>query len=168
MRSNALLTIMLCATSLLALWGCDDPARIYEENRDIPNQVWNKDHMVEFSFDITDTTKFYTILVNLRHTNFYPQSNLWLMAYTTYPDGTKQEQRLELTLADEKGQWHGSCTGDICDLQQYIQQKAYFNKLGTYKLSFEQIMRTDNLENILSIGLRVEVAKTVEKKPEAR
>lgn len=142
--------------STILLMGCDDPAKVYEENQDIPAQVWNKDSRFEFSFDIVDTSQYYIILANLRHTTFYPNSNLWLMAYTTYPDGTKQEQRLELTLADEQGQWHGACTGDICNLQQFIQKKAYFEQPGTYTIAFEQIMRTDDLKDVLAIGLRVE------------
>ncbi len=149
--------LMIVAASMLV--GCDDPTKVFEENHDIPNQVWNKDHMVEFSFDISDTTQFYDILVNLRHTTFYPNSNLWVMVYTTYPNDTVQQQRLQLTLADEKGQWFGDCTGDICTVQQYIQQRVFFNQVGTYKLAFEQIMRTDDLADILAFGLRVEVAK---------
>lgn len=155
--------LMLVLTSFLV--GCDDPVKIYEQSHDIPNQTWNKDHLVEFAFDITDTTQHYDIIVNLRHTTFYPNSNMWVMVYTTYPDGTEQEQRLELTMADEKGKWFGECTGDICYVQQYIQQRAYFNQTGTYKLAFEQIMRTDDLKDIMAFGLRVEIAQ--EPKPKA-
>lgn len=157
--------MILVAVATVALVGCEDPAKVYEENKDIPGQVWNKDHMVAFDFDITDTTQHYDIIVNLRHTTFYPNSNMWVMVYTTYPDGTEQEQRLELTMADEKGEWFGECTGDICNVQQYIQQRAYLNQTGTYKLAFEQIMRTDDLKDVLAFGLRVE--RSPEKNPKA-
>lgn len=146
--------------ALMLVWftSCEDTNRVYEENMDIPAQVWNKDHLVEFQFDIADTLLYYNFVVNLRHTTFYPNSNLWLMVYTTYPDGTEQEQRLQLNLANENGEWEGSCTGDICDVKHFIQQNAYFNQTGTYKLAFEQIMRTDDLTDILAFGLRVEKA----------
>lgn len=162
-----LMLLMLVAASVLV--GCDDPTKLYEANHDIPGQVWNKDHLVEFDFDIADTMQHYDIIVNLRHTTFYPNSNLWVMVYTTYPDGTEQEQRLELTMADEKGQWFGDCTGDICNVQQFIQRNVVFNQVGTYKLVFEQIMRTDDLADVMAFGLRVEVAKktTVVKKEES-
>ncbi len=148
--------ILLACTLLWA--GCKEDNHVFEEHQDIPGQVWNKDHQVGFSFDITDTTQYYNFIVNLRHTTFYPNSNLWVMVYTTYPDGTQQEQRLQLILADEAGKWEGSCTGDICMVSHFIQQKAYFNQAGTYKLAFEQIMRTDDLKDILAFGLRVEKA----------
>lgn len=157
----------MLAMALVLFASCDDANKIFEETQDLPNQVWNKDHMVEYSFDIADTTQHYNIVVNLRHTNYYETSNLWLMVYTTYPDGNQQEQRLELTLADGNGEWFGKCTGDICNVQQFIQQKVYFNQMGTYKLVFEQIMRTDELKDVLAFGLRVEKYEEPEQKDAA-
>ncbi|CAN5420570.1 hypothetical protein BH09BAC1_BH09BAC1_00660 [soil metagenome] len=154
--------LMMFALAAVLLSGCDDPNRVFEVSKDLPNQVWNKDHMVDFEFDIEDTVQRYNIIVNVRHTNFYEKSNLWVMVYTTYPDATEQEQRLELSLADENGEWFGKCTGDICDIQQFIQQNVMFNQIGTYKLKFEQIMRMDDLKDVLAFGLRVE--KVEEKK----
>lgn len=148
--------IMILAMAMVCFTSCDDQNRVYEENQDIPNKIWNKDHLVEFSFEVADTTERYNIIVNLRHTNYYLNSNLWVMVYTTYPDGSEQQQRLELSLANEKGEWFGECTGDICLVQQYIQRNAILNQVGTYKLAFEQIMRTDDLAEVLAFGLRVE------------
>jgi len=154
---------MILAMALVLFTSCDDQNRVFEESQDIPNRTWNKDQMLEFSFDVADTTERYNIIVNLRHTNYYVNSNLWVMVYTTYPDGSEQQQRLELSLANEKGEWFGECTGDICLVQQYIQRNAILNQAGTYKLVFEQIMRTDDLAEVLAFGLRVETVG--EKKP---
>lgn len=155
-------TIMLYLLAMLVV-SCDG-SRVYEDNTDLPDNIWQKDNKVAFQFDITDTSERYNILVNLRHTNFYPFSNLWLMAYTTYPDGDDLEpERLQLQLSDKDGKWYGECIGDICDLQQYIQTNVRFDQVGQYTIAFEQIMRSkdvpviENLPAIMAIGLRVEV-----------
>lgn len=148
------LSILLAGLSLL-FSGCDNNT-IFNEKKDIPNYVWNKDNRVSFEFEITDTASVYDVILDLRHTNFYPFSNIWLMVYTTYPDNPEpSSQRLELTLADKDGRWKGECIGDICDDELYIQENAFFDKPGKYGIAFDQIMRTDDLATIMSVGLRI-------------
>lgn len=149
------MVIMFLLFLMAALSGCDE-GKVYEENKEITDYIWNQDDKKSFAFEITDTTQRYNVLTNIRHTTFYPNSNIWLMAYTTYPDGTEQEQRLQLLLAEPSGKWYGECAGEICDVQQFIQQNVRFNQVGTYAIAFEQIMRTDNLPGVMAIGLRVE------------
>src|SRR5690606_25072313 len=117
------------------------PNRIYEKNIKIPDNVWNLDFKTNYEVDITDTNLIYHISVNVRHTNFFMFNNMWIMVYTTFPDGTTISKRVELPLADKDGKWYGSCIGDICDANVTIQQRAYFNQIGIHKFTFEQIMR---------------------------
>lgn len=142
---------------VIGLTGCDT-SRIFEENTDIPKYIWNLDFKPEFTVNISDTTLLYNIYVNVRHTKFYPNSNLWIFITTKFPGGKKLEKRVELTLADKEGRWQGDCLGDICDIQLPIQQNAFFDHPGNYIFQFAQIMRTDNLPFVMSIGLRVEKA----------
>lgn len=142
---------------LLLFTGCD-PDKIDEENIEIPQYVWNLDFKPEFNVEITDTVLLYNVYVNVRHTTYYPYSNLWINITTVFPDSSTIEKRVPLELADKQGKWYGDCLGDICDTQVQIQQNAFFDKPGNYTFRFEQIMRTDNLPLIMSMGLRVEKA----------
>lgn len=135
-----------------------DTKRIYDENADIPGYIWNLDFKPAFAVNIEDTSLLYNVYVNVRHTTYYPNSNLWLLITTQFPDGNKTEKRVELTLADEKGKWYGDCLGDICDAQVQIQQNAFFNEPGAYAFQLQQIMRTDNLPLVMSVGMRIEKA----------
>ncbi len=135
-----------------------DTERVFEKNENIPNKSWDLNHQPEFNVTITDTSALYKVYVNVRHSVFYVNSNLWLNITTTFPDGNKIEKRVELTLADSKGKWYGSCLGDICDIRVQIQEKAYFEKPGEYIFKFEQLMRTEKLNDVLSVGLRLEKA----------
>ena len=149
--------LLLIGLALLSLAACD-PNRVFEKNVDIPDYVWNYQDPVAFEVAIEDTTAIYNLYVNVRHTNFYPFSNMWVMVTTVFPDGETLEQRLDLELADKDGKWFGDCLGDICDVQLILQEKAYFNQVGTYTFRFNQIMRMDDLPAVMSMGLRVEKA----------
>lgn len=152
--------IIVFTVLVVAISSCN-PNRVFEKNIDIPNKIWSKDFKPEFEFEISDTNLIYSLSVNVRHTNFYPFSNLWVMAYTTFPDGKTISSRVELPLADKDGKWFGDCLGDICDANISIQEKTLFNQIGKHKITFEQIMRNkslnvDELPAIMAIGLKVE------------
>lgn len=145
---------------LFWITSCDSD-RLFEKNKDIPNNVWDKNFIPSFEFEIQDTLQLYVLSVNVRHTHFYPFSNLWVMIYTQFPDSTQIQSRVELPLAENSGKWYGSCMGDICDANVFIQKKTKFNQVGKHSIRFEQIMRnkTDNIEHlpgIMAIGLKVE------------
>ncbi len=152
--------VVITLVVFITISSCN-PNRIFEKNTDIPNNVWNKDFKPEFEFEIKDTNLVYSLSVNVRHTNFYQFSNLWVMAYTTFPDGKTISSRVELPLADKEGKWYGDCLGDICDMNISIQEKTLFNQIGKHKITFQQIMRNkslniDDLPAIMVIGLRVD------------
>ena len=147
--------ILIVGLWLFLLTSCDSK-RVYEENIDIPSYIWNLDFKPVFNVTIDDTAQLYNIYVNVRHTTYYPNSNLWILITTQFPDGNKIEKRVNLDLADKEGKWYGDCLGDICDAQVQIQQNAFFNQPGNYSFQFAQIMRTDNLPLVMSVGLKVE------------
>ena len=134
------------------LYSCN-PNRVFEKNVDIKNNVWDKTVKTSYTLDIQDTTQHYDISVNVRHTNFYQFSNLWIMIYTTFPDGTRLSQKVELPLAEKDGKWYGDCLGSICDINVPIQKK------GKYTFEFEQLMRADQLPAVMAMGLKVEKTK---------
>jgi gliding motility-associated lipoprotein GldH len=149
---------LLGLVSFLLLMACN-PGRVYEKNVEINKYIWNKEVKTWYEVDIDDTTQHYNIFVNVRHTNFYPFSNLWIMVYTTFPDGNRLHQRVELQLAEKDGKWDGECLGDICDISLEMQKNAIFNQKGKYIFEFEQIMRSDQLPAIMAMGLKLEKAK---------
>jgi gliding motility-associated lipoprotein GldH len=137
------------------------PDRIYDKHIDIEKYTWDINNKLSYDVDITDTTQIYRISVNVRHTNFFQFNNMWIMVYTTFPDGKTISQRVELPLADKNGKWYGDCLGDICDLNVSIQEKAYFNQTGKHTFMFEQIMRNkelniERLPGIMAMGLRID------------
>ncbi|WP_160712159.1 gliding motility lipoprotein GldH [Chitinophaga solisilvae] len=139
----------------------------YEKNLEIPGHDWAYDYKPSFEVNIQpeDTASLYDIYVNVRHTDAYPYSNMWLLVGTTYPgDSIPKDQRVELPLADISGKWSGTGTSgiikhdDIIEHRVPIQHNAIFNKPGTYKFTFEQNMRQNPLPHVMNVGLRISKA----------
>lgn len=146
------ITVLIFAFLLVA---CDEN-RIFEENKNVPNQSWDYKDIIPFEATVTDTNLRYNVYINVRHTNQYSNSNLWILLYTTFPSGEKLERRVELPLASTEGKWHGNHSGSIVNHQILIQPNAVFPEKGMYRFEIEQNMRRNPLEEILDVGVRLE------------
>lgn len=133
----------------------------YEKNQEIPGHQWTYQYKPVFEVTVNpaDTAYLYNIYVNVRHTDAYPYSNIWVLVNTQTPgDTTRQSRRVELPLADASGKWLGSGLDDIYEHRIPIQEKAILNKPGTYRFIFEQNMRQNPLPYVMNVGLRIEKA----------
>jgi len=134
---------------------------IYEKSEDIPKEEWNKNLAVKFDIPVTDTINGYRIVVNVRNSNEYPYSNLFLFISTQSPQGASIRDTLEITLADDKGKWLGKGFGGVWSSETAMRNNMVirFPASGIYKVEVYQAMRDDVLKGIKDIGLRVEKAK---------
>ena len=120
------------------------------------NGIWNTDSVVNFTFPINDTTKYYDISLKIRHTVYYEYQNLFL-----FLDNLSQDT-IEIMLAEKSGKWLGKGINDIREFEFLLEQKKQFFELKKYTLSVEQAMRYGNLEklrdlnHILDLGIIVE------------
>lgn len=135
-----------------------DKKRIYEENTEIKESIWNRNDKVKFSVDIKDTITPHNVYVNIRNAGEYPFRNIYLFI-TTSSKGIIIKDTFEAILADEKGKWYGSGLGDLWDNQLIYKKNIRFPHTGIYDFEFEQGMRTENLPYIVDVGLRIEKAK---------
>lgn len=143
------------AASVLLI-ACQWTLGTYEKNIPIPRYAWDYDFKPRFTVHISDTTATYNIYVNLRHTDAYRYSNVWMIITTQFPGNTSRSQRVELPLADMEGKWLGTGMDDIFSHRILIQENAVFNQAGDYQFSFQQNMRVNPLRHVMSVGLRIE------------
>lgn len=139
----------------LALSSCD-AKRIYEENTEIPQGIWNNKNLLRYTVDIKDTLSPHSIYINVRNTGAYPYSNLYLFLETQFPDKVVSRDTIECILADNSGHWLGNGSGDIWDNRILFKSGVRFRKPGTYVFSLEQAMRVENLPMIMDVGMRIE------------
>lgn len=136
-----------------------DPNRVFDENKELADNIWDKNNKVKFEVNIADSITPQNFYINIRHAEGYPYSNIYVFLHTTFPDGEKYTDTLNCPLADEKGQWLGDGAGDIFDRQILFKRGVRLRKLGTYTFELEQGMRDEKLPLVMDVGIRIEKAK---------
>ena len=142
------------------LFSCDK-YRVFEENRDLTDKTWKAYQEINYKFQISDTTRTYDMLFNIRNSSNYPNYNIYISYVLMDSIGNKLDSDLKnMILFDPKtGFPNGSSgTGDLFEHQFPIITKFIFPYPGRFSLAIEQKMRYENLPEIYSIGLRVAFA----------
>ena len=137
---------------------CGDADIVYQNSKVIENSTWNKNESVSFDFDINDTTEFYDFYFNLRTTNLYEWSNLYLFVEIGSPEEQFNIDTVEFSLANSVGEWTGISSGSIINNKILFISKKRFPALGTYKLTFNQAMRQDHLTEVMDVGIIIKKA----------
>lgn len=148
--------------------GCDSN-RVFDEYQSVPNQ-WDKDNVVAFKVTPPDSINPYNLFVNLRNTNDYKYSNLFLIVELNYPNGKTIKDTLEYTMANPDGSFLGTGFTDVKENKLWY--KGYetpfvFDETGEYVVNIQHAMRQngmvngiDKLQGITDVGFRVELSTT--------
>ena len=131
---------------------------LYEKTISLPDHEWKGDFKPEFDFIIKDTTSLYQAFFVIRHTEKYNYNNIWINLYSQPPGDTLHKAQYELVLATNEKGWLASGMDDIYEQRRKLTDPVRL-KAGTYKLIFENIMREDPLQHVLSVGIRIEKVK---------
>ena len=133
---------------------------VFEKNTAIAGHKWTYRLQPVFEFAINDTTSSYNLYVVLRHTDAYKYNNIWLNIGSQAPADTMRYQRFDLQLGNDADGWEGNGMDDIWEVRKSITKGPFkFNKAGNYKFSIAQVMRENPLQEIMSVGVRVEKVK---------
>lgn len=149
---------------VVLLSSCDSK-QVYDEYRSVPNS-WNKDAVMSFKINPPDSINPYNLFVNVRNTNTYKFSNLFLIVEMVYPHGKTTTDTLEYQMAKPNGELLGDGLTDIKENKLWY--KGYetpfiFEERGEYNINIQHAMRNngavngvDNLEGITDVGFRIE------------
>jgi gliding motility-associated lipoprotein GldH len=141
--------------ALFALTGCDK-SLVYEENFSVQGDAWKVSEPFTFTVEVSDTISPCNFYLNVRHSDAYPFSNLFVFLNTRFPNGKFARDTVELMLQNPEGKWTGSGLGDMYDNQIMFKRGLRFPLKGTYVFKLEQAMRTPELPMIKEMGLRIE------------
>ena len=160
MRSNI---VVLCLV-FLSLLSCDSKS-VFDEYQTVPD-VWNMNKIISFNVKIPDSTNAYNLFVNLRNTNDYKYSNLFLIIEMNYPHGKTEIDTLEYKMTEPDGKFLGTGFTNIKENKLWYKKAMVFNENGAYTVNIQHAMRIngdvngiENLEGITDIGFRVEKTK---------
>lgn len=152
------LILALCLTSC-------DKNRVFDEYKSLPEK-WNRDSVVTFKVNGLDSVQPYNLFINLRNTNAYKYSNLYLITAMDFPNGKVVKDTLEYKMAHSDGEWMGVGIGETKASKLWYKEGVRFPEEGTYTFSIRQAMRQngeedgiENLKGITEVGFRVEKPK---------
>ena len=121
----------------------------------ISESGWKIDHPVRFVVDMKDTSQTYDVFITLRHNTNYEWMNLFLFLKTYYPNQEYSRDTLECFLSDETGRWFGRGGPSVKDRIMLFKRNVKFPQEGRYTFEFVHGMRTENLRNIMDLGIKI-------------
>jgi gliding motility-associated lipoprotein GldH len=130
---------------------------VYEKTKLFPEHSWSSKERPSFTFEISDTTSLYNILLVVRHTDAYNYNNIWVNMDMKGPHDSLNVRR-EFVLANSAG-WLGSGMDDIYEHRVPFNDKPAPLQKGVYTFTLKQDMREDPLDNVLNVGIRVQKVK---------
>ena len=139
-----------------------DSNRIYETNKDFADRSWKVTDTTQFEFDVKDLGVNYNLLYTVRNSLDYPYSRLFVTYQLQDSTGKQLEKKMVYGYLFDEKTWRpngNSGLGDLYDHRFPLISDYTFHQPGKYKLVLQQYMRTDTLEGILAVGVRVEKAE---------
>lgn len=145
---------------LLFVFGSCIRSNVYEKNVSIPFNQWHSTDKQSFDFRISDTSATYQLYFTMRHTDAYPFANLWLNVRSNLPgESGDSAVKIEIPLAQADGKWLGRGMNEIWEHRMPLSRSGKaikFNRSGNYHIELQQIMRSDPLPEVMSVGIRLE------------
>ena len=160
-KVNCFIILIISFTTLVS---CDS-SQVFDEYKSLPNK-WHKDSVATFNFKAPDTIHNYNLFINLRNTNDYAFSNLYLIAELNYPNEKVIRDTLRYKMAAPNGEFLGNGFSDIKENKLWYKgfnTPFRFSEIGDYKVTIQHAMRKSgdvngivNLEGVTDIGFRIE------------
>src|SRR5690606_36429229 len=124
---------------------------------------WKKNEPVVFDFESLDTLKTYDAYLNIRTTNEYPYSNLFVIVKMTEPEGASMMDTLQYEMANPDGSMMGSGFTDIKEHKLVWRKNISLKKQGVYTIEVNHATRKINevngdvvLNGVIEIGLQLQ------------
>lgn len=164
--------LFFCIISVLSFTSCDSKF-IYGEDRNIGVEGWHKDSVFVFKTDsLTDLPPIITIGFNIRNTTDYYYRNMYLFVEINIPGRDKPiKDTLNHLLMTPDGYWMEGIEGaSIKESMAYLKDSdaelkesiAYYPyaiqnpEKGIYRIKIQQGMRDSVLQEVVSVGARIE------------
>jgi len=150
--------LTVCAIFFLfALSSCNDSV-VLSELTAIDSGKWGFEDSRMITAELNDTLTPMNYFIEVRHGANYPYQNLILYFKTYYPNNTYKVDTIDCPLAERSGKWYGSGLGDLLHNRIMFKRNVQLPQGGNYKFELQHAMRSDTIEEVYDIGLRIEKA----------
>ncbi len=148
----------------ISMFSCDDK-QVFDKYQTV-SESWEIDEEISFELPKLDSVQTYNLFINVRNTNDYKYSNLFLISEMKFPNGKVVTDTLEYDLAAPNGEWLGEGFSDLKENKLWYKENINFIEEGVYTITLQHAMRKNgevdginSLEGITDIGFRIEYAQ---------
>lgn len=147
---------------LLMLVGCQQN-QVFNANTNLPSKGWHKDSILHFKIPLLDTLQKHHVFFNVRNTNDFPFSNLYVIAQLNFPNGKQQTDTLQYKMAKPNGEWLGHGATSVKESKLWYLENFQFSEKGEYHVAIQHAMRANGnpngiiyLQGISDVGIQIE------------
>ncbi len=154
--TNRSLLVCLAACGILCLLASScQRSTLLNKAYDTPQPAWAYHEPICFDLVVEDTTLPYDVTFSLKHTRHFAWRNSFFLITTVFPNMDTSIDTLECVLATPDGKWLGSRLGKYRSLGFLYKQHIRFPMPGQYRFEVRHAMRSDSLQNISSVGMKI-------------
>lgn len=130
----------------------------YFKYQTLDNQIWHKDSILIYEFNIENLSSNYDINLHIRHESDFPYQNIWFFVeHESLNDSNiLRNDTIQYYLADDFGKWLGSGVGSLKELNLKYLENIAFPDSGKYRVSIKHAMRDSVLLGINNVGFSIE------------
>ncbi|MBL6963930.1 MAG: hypothetical protein ISR55_08905, partial [Bacteroidetes bacterium] len=142
------LQALLSIITVVVLFACNSD-RIYESHdKNFKDYRWFNTKILTFTPEISDTIGEYKIYLALRHVYGFQLENIRVKVTCTSPSAKMEVKDYKMQFMGPDKNYLGACAGDICDLEELIEDHKEFHEAGTYTYTVEHLMPLDYIPNV--------------------
>ena len=150
MKPQLLFTIVI-----VTFISCSNENTIFNEYVDIPNSKFSFLDTMNFKVQINDTVNNHDVFIQLRTSTDYKWSNMFIFSDIVFPNGKIRSDTFQISITDKKGHWKGNKSGAVVNFNHYLYKNIIFPIKGQYRFKFNQAMRDTILNEVISLGLKI-------------
>ena len=141
------------AAAMLIMPACQrKPVMSHASFINIPMRGWQQAMPLTFTPEYDDSTRSYRLTLAVRHDNSYPYRNLSLVVDAIAADSTVNRQTVDITLADEYGNWTGGGFGSL--YQKAVTVARDVHPVDARSVVVWQAMEgCDTLSGLVNVGI---------------
>lgn len=154
-------TLSLSIFALISLTSCDSD-RVYDQYANLDGS-WNAKDAFVFEYESNDTITPYNYYINMRVTNQFPFSNIFLIVETQSPSKQITIDTLEYSMTKSTGELLGNGISDVKESKLWFKENEPLKEKGLYTYKIYQAVRetgkvkgVQELEGVSEIGFRIE------------
>ncbi|MCC8188882.1 MAG: gliding motility lipoprotein GldH [Bacteroides sp.] len=152
LRNSICFLSIFFATCLLQACG---ERIVYHTYQPVPARRWTPSDTLVYEVEIGDSAVTLALTAEVRNRNTYPFQNLTLNIASNFADTTRWvNQKADFMLTDKEGQWKGTGWGSLYTSGSSL-GNVYIARPGTYTIRVTHDMRTEELEGIQDVGIRL-------------